>query len=225
MASTKKMAVVLSGCGRMDGSEIHEATLALLAIDMEGFEYQCFAPDIPQAKTLNHITGDIISIAGDKHDRNVMIESARIARGNIRDINEFNPKEFDAIVFPGGVGAVMNWCNYSTKGVNCTVDKSVKEAIDKAYDNGLVIAAMCIAPVLIAKVLGVENISITIGNDEETAADIRKMGAKHIETEASGVCIDETHKIVTTPAYMLCKSIKEVHEGAKNFVKAIIDLI
>lgn len=225
MSQKKKIAVVLSGCGKMDGSEVHEATMALLAIDMAGLSYQCFAPDIPQAKTLNHITSDIISIKGDKYDRNVMVEGARIARGNIKDLKEFNAKDYEAIVFPGGMGAVLNLCDYGEKGVDCKVDVNVEKAINDAYNTGIVIGAMCIAPVLIAKVLGKHGVVLTIGNDEGTASDIKRMGAKHMNVPATEVCVDAKHKIVSTPAYMLVKSIKEVYQGADKMIQEIIKII
>lgn len=224
MSSKKNFAVVLSGCGRADGSEIHEATMALLAIDIAGHNYQCFAPNAPQAKTINHANGEIMSVRSDKHDRNVLIESARIARGDIKDLKEYNAEDFDAIIFPGGIGAIMNLCNYEEKGINCQVNSVVEKAIKDTYNQEKVIGAMCIAPVLISRVLGKEDIVVTIGNDKKTASDIKAFGAKHMDTPATNVCVDKKHKIVTTPAYMLSKSIKEVQIGADKMIRAIVDL-
>lgn len=216
----KKFAVILSGCGRADGSEIHEATCALLAIDKAGCSYQCFAPDIMQAAVINLLTERPVD-----EKRNVLVESARIARGNIKDLKYFNPADFDAVVFPGGFGAVTNWCNFATKGVDCHVEPEIRRAVWDSYKQGLAIGAMCIAPVLIAKVLGSEGVHVTIGNDTATAAAIEQMGAVHEKRGANGVCIDGKHRVATTPAYMLAASIKEVAEGAENMVAGLLKMI
>lgn len=219
MKKNPKFAIVLSGCGRADGSEIHEATCAMLSIDCLGSLYQCFAPNISQAAVVNHLTGNL-----EPENRNVLVEAARLARGNILDLKEYNPQDFDAIVFPGGLGAVINWCDFKSAGVNCHVDASVQKAIIDSYDKGLIIGAMCIAPVVIAKVLGSKGVHVTIGNDKGMATAIERTGAVHENRKATEVCIDELRKVVTTPAYMLASSIKEVCEGADNMIKAMIAL-
>ena len=196
--SAPRFAVVLSGCGVFDGSEIHEAVLTMLAIDEAGGEYRCFAPNTWQAKTVDHFTGQATALAGDDDNRNVLAESARIARGDVKDLAEFDPKEFDAIVFPGGFGAAMN---------------------------GLVIGTMCIAPVVIARVLGKHKIAVTIGTDPAIGAGIEKMGAVHEPKGMLDVCVDEDNKIVTTPAYMLGKTIKDIRRGTQNLIDEIINLI
>ncbi len=219
----KKMphfAVILSGCGRADGSEIHEAVTALLAIDNNGCTYQCFAPDIMQANVINNLTSEIMA-----EKRNVLVEAARIARGNIKPIDELNIDEFDCILLPGGVGAITNWCDFNTKGINCDVNYSISNILELAYKKKLVIGAMCIAPVVLALILGKHNINITVGHDKKVAENIEKTGAHHINKEASEVCIDRENKIVTTPAYMLAKSIKEVAVGADNLIKSMIDIV
>ena len=216
----KKFAVILSGCGRADGSEIHEATCALLAIDRLGGTYQCFAPDMPQAAVINILTGEKMP-----ETRNVLTESARICRGDAKDIKEYNPADFDAIIFPGGFGAVTNWCDFATKGIDCHVEPEIRRAVWDSYKQGLAIGAMCIAPVLIAKVLGSEGVHVTIGNDTATAAAIEQMGAVHEKCGANGVCIDGKHRVATTPAYMLAASIKEVAEGAENMVAGLLKMI
>ncbi len=215
----KKIAVILSGCGRADGSEIHEATCVLLAIDKAGCSYQCFAPDMMQTSVINLLTEQPIN-----EKRNILVESARIARGNIQDIKQFRPEDFAAVVFPGGFGAVTNWCDFASHGVNCHVVPEIKDAILNSYKQGLAIGAMCIAPVLIAKVLGPEGVHVTIGNDKTTAAAVEQMGAVHQERSSTEVCIDEKCRVVTTPAYMLAQSIKEVAEGAENMIKAMLKL-
>ena len=220
MKQNPKFAIVLSGCGRADGSEIHEATCAMLAIDCLGSSYQCFAPNIAQAAVVNHLTGEI-----EHEKRNVLVESARLARGNILDLKEYQPENFDAVIFPGGLGAVINWCDFKKKGVDCRVDASIQKTILDSYENGVVIGAMCIAPVVIAKVLGSKGVHVTIGNDKGVAAAIERTGAIHENKNVTEVCVDELRGVVTTPAYMLASSIKEVCEGADNMIKAIIRLI
>ncbi|HCU58599.1 MAG TPA: isoprenoid biosynthesis protein ElbB [Alphaproteobacteria bacterium] len=220
MKKNPKFAIVLSGCGRADGSEIHEATCAMLAIDCLGLTYQCFAPNIKQAAVVNHLTGQ-----KENEERNVLVESARLARGNILDLKDYNPDDYDAIVFPGGLGAVINWCDFSVSGVSCDVDSSVRKAILESNKKGVVIGAMCIAPVVIAKVLGSKGVHVTIGNDKGVAAAIERTGAVHENKDVVDVCVDELRKVVTTPAYMLASSIKEVCEGADNMIKAMVKLI
>ena len=222
---TAKFAVVLSGCGVFDGSEIHEAVCALLAIEEAGAAYQCFAPNTWQARVMDHFTGESTAIAGDEDNRNVLAESARIARGNIKDLSEFNPKDYDGIIFPGGFGAALNWSNFATKGPACEVNEEVERAIKESFKEGIVIGAMCIAPTVIARVLGKNKITVTIGNDKDVAAGIAKMGAFHENKTASEVCVDEMNKIVTVPAYMLSKNITEVCRGAHNMVSAMMEFI
>ena len=214
-----RFAVVLSGCGRADGSEIHESVSALLAIDKAGCTYQCFAPNIAQAAVINNLTMEKMD-----EQRNVLVESARIARGDVKNLNEFDVSDFECIIFPGGLGAITNWCDFAQKGVACDVNSSVSRALKDSYENGLVIGAMCIAPVIVAKVLGKHGITVTIGNDKTVAGKIEQTGAKHQETKVTDACVDETNLIVTTPAYMLASSIKEVFAGAENMVNEMVRL-
>lgn len=219
MEKMPRFAVVLSGCGRADGSEIHESVTALLAIDTMGCTYDCYAPDIEQAMVVNNITSEIV-----EERRNVLVESGRIARGNIKPLSEINLNEYDCILFPGGLGAITNWCDFQTKGIACDVDTSISNVLENAYKNNIVIGAMCIAPVVVAKVLGKYNIKVTIGNDKQVADVIRETNAIHENTEVTKACIDTKNKIVTTPAYMLANSISEVAKGANAMVKAMIEL-
>ena len=225
MSERPKIAIVLAGCGVFDGSEIHEAVLTMLAIDQQGAEYQCFAPNTWQARTIDHFTGHAVAIAGDEDNRNVLAESARIARGQIKDLQEFKAKDYDAIIFPGGFGAALNWSDFAVKGADCEINHEVRRAIEESFDEGIVIGAMCIAPVVIAKVLGKHHVKLTIGNDTKVAAGLKKMGAEHENKAVTEVCVDEEHKIVTTPCYMLANSIKQVAEGTHNLVEAVLELI
>jgi enhancing lycopene biosynthesis protein 2 len=220
MKEMPKFAVVLSGCGRADGSEIHEAVTALLAIDEHGCTYECFAPDMEQSAVINHLTSEKT-----EERRNVLAESARIARGDIKPLSELRVEDYDCLLFPGGLGAVTNWCDFAKNGINCNVESSVSRVLEEAYRQKKVIGAMCIAPVTIARVLGKYGITITIGKDKTVAEAIEKTGAKHQNTKVEDACVDEEHRIVTTPAYMLAKSIKEVATGAESMVDAMIKLV
>ena len=217
MSDTKKFAVILSGNGVYDGAEIHEATMTLYAIAKNGGEYEIFAPDIEQHHVINHITGEEMD-----ETRNVLIESARIARGNIKPLNEFDKEDFDAIVFPGGFGAAKNLCSFAFDNIDCTVNPEVERVIKEMAAAKKPIGALCISPVLIARVLG--NITVTIGQDTGTAEGIEKLGAIHKNTEHGEVVVDETNKIVTTPCYMLDANITQIAEGADAVVKAILKL-
>lgn len=220
-----KFAIVLSGCGVFDGSEIHEAVCTMLAVEQTGCNYQCFAPNTWQARTIDHFTGHAVAIAGDEDNRNVLAESARICRGNIKDLAEFKAKDFDAIIFPGGFGAALNLSDFGVKGAECDVNVEVRRAIEESYKAGIVIGAMCIAPTVIARVLGKEGITLTIGNDKNVAQGLEKMGAHHEAKGATEVSVDAEHKIVTTPCYMLASSLREICEGTRNLVDEMLELI
>lgn len=214
----KKIAVVLAGNGVFDGAEIHEATLTLYSIEKNGATYEIFAPNIDQYHVINHITGEEMP-----EKRNVMIEAARIARGKITDLAKFKASDFDALIFPGGFGVAKNLCSFAFDGVDCTVNLDVEKAIRSMIEQKKPVGALCIAPVLLAKILG--NVELTIGQDKNTADAIKSMGAKHKDTTHGEVIIDENYKIVTTPCYMLDANINQIGDGANNVVKAILDLV
>lgn len=215
----KKVAVILSGCGYLDGSEIYESVITLLALDSNDAEYHCFAPDIPQMHTINHITGDVMP-----SDRNVLIESSRLARGDIANINDLNVNEFDAIIFPGGFGAAKNLSNFATEGTNMTVTESVARVAKAFADAGKPAGYICIAPALVASIYG-GAVKCTIGNDLETASAIDAMGGKHVECAVDNVVIDEVHKVVTTPAYMLANRISEAATGIEKLVSTVLNMV
>jgi enhancing lycopene biosynthesis protein 2 len=214
----QKFAVVLSGSGVFDGAEIHEATLTLYAIASKGASYEVFAPDIPQHHVINHITGEEMD-----ETRNVLVESARIARGKIKALSEFSGEDFDALVFPGGFGAAKNLSSFAFDGVNCKVNPDVEKAIREMVSLGKPVGALCISPVILAKILG--DVELTIGQDAATAEAVRKMGATHTETSHGEVVVDRKYKVVTTPCYMLDATIDQVGQGAMNVVDAMIKLI
>lgn len=216
----KKVGVVLSGCGVYDGSEIHEAVLTLLAIDRLGCEAVCMAPDI-ELSVVNHLSG---KDAGEK--RNVLVESARIARGAIRDIKEVNAAELDAIMLPGGFGAAKNLCDFAAKGAAASVDPDVARLLKEMAAAQKPIGAVCIAPALIAAVMGREySPTVTIGSDAATAAEITKTGATHQNCPVTEIVVDVRNKLVTSPAYMLATRISEVATGIDTCVREVVKLI
>ncbi len=214
----KVFAVVLSGCGHQDGAEIHEATLTLWAIHKNGADYQCYAPDIPQHHVLNHITGQEMN-----EQRNVLVESARIARGRILDLAGFDGDTVDGLVLPGGLGAAKNLCTYAFDGPDCRVNRDVARAIQAMHERNKPIGALCIAPVIVAKVLG--DVEVTIGQDEATAANLVQMGARHATTWQGEIVVDRANKVVTTPCYMLESRVDQIGEGADNVIKAMLALM
>ncbi len=213
----KKIAVVLAGCGVYDGAEIHEATLTLMSISRQGASYQCFAPDVNQAHVVNHLTG--VEMA---ETRNVLVESARIARGNIKPLSEYKANDFDAIIFPGGFGVAKNLCSFAFDGVDCSVNPDVENAIRSTVVAEKPVGALCISPVLIAKVL--VDVEVTIGQDEGTAAAVETMGGTHVNTSHGEIIYDPKYKLVTTPCYMLDATISQIADGAENVVRKIMEL-
>ncbi len=218
MAKKKKFAVVLAGCGVYDGSEIHEATMTLYAIVRNGGEYEVFAPDIPQHHVLNHITGEEMDEA-----RNVLVESARIARGNIKKLDDLRAEDFDAIIFPGGFGVAKNLSKFAFDGPDCSVDAGVEHVVKDMVKNGKPIGALCIAPAVMAKIL--DKPVLTIGQDEGTAQALESMGAIHKKTGHGETIVDPRYRLVTTPCYMLDADIVQIHEGADAVVKELMKLM
>lgn len=212
-----KFAVVLSGCGVYDGAEIHEAMMTLLAIKRHGAACQMFAPDVMQHHVVNHLTGEIMN-----ESRNVLTESARIARGKIKPLKEYRAENFDGIIFPGGFGVAKNLCSYAFDGPEMKIDKVVEKAIRETHEADKPIGALCIAPVLVTRILG--SVEVTVGSEGDTAADIRTMGGTHKKTGNGEIVIDRKNKIVTTPCYMLDAEITDIEEGVSEAVKAIISL-
>lgn len=216
--SVKNFAVILCGCGHRDGSEIHEATLTLWAIHKYGAEYQCFAPNVMQHHVLNHLTGEEMP-----EQRNVLIEAARIARGKVKDLAQFDAAAFDGLVIPGGVGAAKNLCTYAFDGPDCTVNPDVAQAIQAMHQTGKPIGALCIAPVILAKVLG--SVTLTLGQDTAAAGHVSQMGSRHVATWQGEIVVDQANKIVTTPCYMLESKVDQIGESADRLIKAMLDLM
>ncbi|WQG59620.1 isoprenoid biosynthesis glyoxalase ElbB [Pseudomonas sp. RTB3] len=215
---SKKIAVILSGCGVQDGAEIHESVLTLLRLDQRGVEVQCFAPDIAQHDVINHLTGEKMS-----ESRNVLIESARIARGAIKDIREANAEDFDALIMPGGFGVAKNLSNFAFEGVHCSLQPELLTLAEAFAESGKPIGLICISPVLAAKIYG-PGVTCTIGNDPDTAKAICKMGGIHKECAVDEIVEDTARKLVSTPAYMTAQSISEAAAGINKLVDRVIEL-
>lgn len=215
--SDKKVAVVLSGCGVFDGAEIYESTLVLLALDRAGVSYQCMAPNIEQMHVINHITGEEMN-----ETRNVLIESARLARGEIIDLADASPADYDGLIFPGGFGAAKNLSDFAVAGTDMEVNDVVADFAQAMHQQNKVIGLVCIAPALAPKMIG-DGVKCTIGNDADTSAAINAMGGDHQECAVDNCVIDEENKLVTTPAYMLAGRISEAAAGIDKLVDAVIE--
>ena len=216
--TTKNVAVILSGCGVYDGAEIHESVITLLRLDQRGAKVQCFAPDIAQLHVINHLTGEPMP-----ETRNVLVESARIARGEIKDIREARVEDFDALIIPGGFGAAKNLSSFATEGAACSVQADVLNLAEAFAEAGKPIGLMCISPAIAAKIYG-PGVICTIGTDADTAAAVTKMGGTHQECEVSEIVEDKARKLVSTPAYMLAKSISEAASGINKMVDRVLEL-
>ena len=218
-----KVGVVLSGCGVYDGAEIHESIITMLALDRAGVEKIMMAPDIDQLHVINHLNGEEM----DGDGRNVLVESARIARGEIKSISEVSENELDALIFPGGFGVAKNLSDYAMAGANCIVNPEVARLTREIHIAGKPIGVMCIAPTMMAKILNNDSLSadLTIGSDEKTANDIKSMGSNHIACPAQGVVVDKEMRIVSTPAYMEAKNMAVVAEGIEKLVSEVLKMI
>jgi enhancing lycopene biosynthesis protein 2 len=216
----KKVGVVLSGCGVYDGAEVHEAVLTLLTLDKTKAQIICMAPDIAQLHVINHLKGE--ESAGES--RNVLVEAARIARGDIKDIKSISSDDIDALIFPGGFGAAKNLCDFAVKGKDCTVNPEVERLIKEMHAAKKPMGFVCIAPVLAAKVLGEYGPTLTIGSDEGTAAAIEDMGGMHVVRAVNEIAVCEANKIVSTPAYMLGPGISDVAPGIELLVLKVLEL-
>ncbi|MDC9622993.1 isoprenoid biosynthesis glyoxalase ElbB [Xenorhabdus sp. XENO-7] len=215
----KCVAVILSGCGVYDGSEIHESVLTMLSLSRLGAKVSFFSPDEVQHHVINHLNGE-----EQKETRNIMQESARITRGNIQPLSQVDTNALDALIIPGGFGVAKNLCNFAFKGSECEINKYLLSIVRSMHQQGKPMGFMCIAPVMVAKILG-RPIKVTIGNDPETAAQIEAMGGIHIECPVDDIVIDFKNKIVTTPAYMLAESLSQAEQGIDKLVRKILEMI
>lgn len=215
----KKVAVLLNGAGHRDGSEIHEATLTLLAIEEQGHTWECVAISRDQATVTDHITGE------DTHGtrRNMLSESARIARGRIKDLTSARVDDYAALIIPGGSGTAKNLCSFAKAGAKMTVDPAATEWILGFHQAGKPIGALCIAPIILAKIFGANHVKLTLGEATGVAASAAtSMGATHISCPPTDIITDDRLKIVTSPAYMYDTNIKSIAVGIRKLVQAVL---
>jgi enhancing lycopene biosynthesis protein 2 len=220
MANGKRVGVLLSGCGYLDGAEIHEATCTLLSLDRRGARLVAAAPDRPQHHVVDHLSGE--PQAGET--RSVLREAARLVRGQIRPLAGLEAAELDALILPGGFGAAKNLCTFAVDGARMTVDRDVERLIRELRAAGKPMGFICIAPVIAARVLGGAGVTVTIGHDQGTAAAIRSWGAVHVDREVEEIALDERLKVVSTPAYMLGPWIAPVAAGIDRLVEAVLEM-
>ena len=216
----KKVGVILSGCGVYDGAEIHESVITMLALDRAGAEMVICAPDVNQMHVINHQTGEV----ADGEIRNVRVEAARIPRGPVADVAELDAGDLDALILPGGFGAAKNLCDFAVAGAECEVNPDVAALVRDVHAQGKPVAAVCIAPAVLAKVLGGERPKLTIGTDADTASALESMGADHIGCPVTEFVIDRDRKIITSPAYMLAQSISDAAVGIEKTVAALMEM-
>lgn len=214
-----RVGVLLSGCGVFDGTEIHEAVLTLLALDRAGAEIVCMAPNVEQAHVINHLTQEVTT-----ETRNVLVESARIARGEIKDLKDVQAGDLDALIMPGGFGAAKNLSDFAFKGPQATVHPEVKRLLTDLAAAGKPIGAICIAPATLTKALADRKPEVTIGTDAGTASAIEAMGGRHKSCSVDMIHLDAGNKLISTPAYMLGPGIKEVAQGIEKLVARVVEL-
>ena len=224
----KKIAIILSGCGNRDGSELQESLSLMLAVDRQGWQYQCFAPE-GMFEVVPHIDVEDTEEEGtllDMEQRDIFVESARIARGNLLPIEDYRPADYDALALPGGMGAARNLSTFAFDGPRMEVVDSVQDAILETYRAGKPVMAMCIAPMVLAKVLGRYEVELTLGPDDNQASQVAKgFGCKVRACGPTDVCVDDEHKVITTPAYMAATRISEIFDGAANMVDALAKML
>lgn len=211
--------IVLSGCGVKDGSEIHEAVLTILYLEQQGAKMIFMAPDMEQDQVINHLTGEKTG-----ETRNVLVESARIARGNIRDIRKVKASEMDGLILPGGFGAVCNLSDFSNSGEKARVNPDVKQLIHDMVSLKKPVGALCIAPATLVAAIAEKKPVITIGHDITVAKTLEEMGGIHRNCAVDEICVDESNRLVTTPAYMLGPGIKDIATGIEKLVKKVLSL-
>lgn len=217
-AKILRFAVVLAGCGNKDGAEIHESVLTLLSIDRAGHQYQCFAPDVPQARVLNFLTNEELP-----QKRNVLQEAARIARSKIKPLDQFKADDFDILVLPGGSGVAYNLCTFAKDGANMTILPQVESCVKAMHSAGKPIGGLCISPVILAKLL--KGVTVTFGKDEKTNAIFQKLGVKTVNADARSIVVDKAQKVVTTPCYMLDARVSELGEGIDKLIQQLIKMV
>ncbi|MGY0157022.1 isoprenoid biosynthesis glyoxalase ElbB [Edwardsiella tarda] len=214
----KRVGVVLSGCGVFDGSEIHEAVLTLLALSRAGAQAVCLAPDREQTQVIDHRSGEAVA-----ERRNMLVEAARIARGEVTPLAQGDASQLDALIVPGGFGAAKNLSSLASDGAACWVDSDLQRLVRELHQAGKPLGFICIAPALLPKLLGAP-VRVTIGNDAGTAAAIEAMGGQHVACPVDEIVVDTAQRVVTTPAYMLAGSIAEAAQGIDKLVAQVLEM-
>ena len=215
----KKIAVLLSGCGVYDGSEIYETVLTLLRLDQSGAEYQCIAPNDQMMHVINHQSGEEMA-----ESRNILTEAARLARGNIVDLADADQNDFDGLILPGGFGAAKNLCDFAVKGADMSIRDDVVTFVRSFHQAQKPVGLMCIAPVMVPQIFG-EKAQCTIGTDPDVAGAVNAMGGEHQDRSVDDICVDAANKLVTTPAYMLASGLFEASKGIYALVDEVLSMI
>jgi enhancing lycopene biosynthesis protein 2 len=213
-----KFAIILAGCGQHDGSETHEVITTLLSMEQEGIEWLAFAPDRAQQRVINHVTNQ----EDNQPPRNILLESSRLVRGRIKALSDLHVNDFDAIIFPGGYGAVTNWCNWLTQGTEFMIEEDIRQCVEQAKAAKLAFGFICIAPVMITKLFNAP--TLTIGNDKDIAEKITQLNATHIDCTATDVVVDHANRVVSTPANMLANNLVELHTGIHKLIETVASL-
>lgn len=215
----KKVAVILSGSGYMDGSEIQESVFTLYAIESLGAAYECFAPDIDQHHVTNHLTDEEVK----SETRNVLVESARIARGKVKPLSELKESDFDALILPGGFGAAFNLSTFALEGPGCSVNSEVEKIVTDIHNAKKPICFLCITPAIAARLI--DGVKITIGNEEPLEMALNVMGANHVDAGPAEIIVDKEKKVVSSPCYMYDNTITNVFTGVNQSVKALLKMV
>ncbi len=213
------IAVILAGCGQLDGSEIHESVLTLLSIKQQNANYQCFSLNSAQEHVSDHLSRTNVS----NESRNMLVESARIARGYIKPLEAIDINQFNALIIPGGNGIAYNLFDYASKGENFSVNPVIRDTCIAFTKVKKPVGFICIAPVMIPKIYP-NKITMTIGTDHETTNLVTKLGAIHQNCNVDEICVDTAYKIISTPAYMLAKDIQEAYIGISKLVAKVVEL-
>lgn len=225
----KKIAVILSGSGVYDGSEIQEAVFTLLAIAENGAAYHCFAPNVEQHHVLNHLTGEEMP-----EKRNVLIEAARIARGDVKDISELNAADYDGLVIPGGFGAAKNLTKWAFEGPKGAINPDVRTAILAMVQAQKPVVGLCMGPTVIAKALEGSSFhpNLTVGTTQEKSPydigaiseGMNATGASAVMKSIREIAVDPSLKIITAPCYMMEGSIVDVKKNIDSAIKQMFQL-
>lgn len=214
----RKVAVILSGCGYQDGGEIQETVLSFLVLEQLGIAWEALTLNKAQRKVVNHRTGAVV-----EEHRNLLDESARISRGNIAELRDKSASDFDAVIIPGGFGAALNLCDFALSGADMTVEDELRDFLVDVHKQGKPIGAICIAPVILAKVFGELKPKLTVGHDTDVGAAMKSWGAEPVDCPVDDCIIDKKHGFVTTPAYMLGPSILGVEKGIRKLVESVVN--